>query len=256
MKIAFIRPNIFLFTTFALGIAITSTFMYCVNFKLDFYSYLVKSYNRNLLTLINNFFIFGIGIVGSIWTYINYKRTNNIQFVFFYYFICSHTFEPLSILKYYFLNHELNLEFYYYMKIYNLITVFSLLNLFFLSLHICDFQIKSITYTIYLIFTFSIIYISLAPVNAYEHTNMNNSFLGIENHKFYVNLLLLLTSANFLVAFLRKKTSSYFLLFLSISLILIGIYLKLIEAPYSFIPISIGVSMYLKEAGKLFFYWL
>ncbi|AYE36280.1 hypothetical protein DB313_02100 [Borrelia turcica IST7] len=256
MKITFIKLNIFLFTIFALGITVISTFMYYINFRIDFYNYLIKIYNRNLLILINNFFIFSIGIIGSIWTYIHYKRTNNMQFIFFYCFICSYIFESLSIFKYYFLNHELSLEFYYYMKIYHLITVFSLLNLFFLSLHICDFQIKSITYTIYLIFTFSIIYISLVPINAYEYTNMNNFFFAIGNHKFHVNLFLLLILINFLVAFLRKQTLSYLLLFVSIFLILVGIYLNLIETPYAFIPISIGVSIYLREAGKLFFYWL
>ncbi|WP_373464030.1 hypothetical protein [Borrelia sp. BU AG58] len=256
MRIAFIRLNVFLFTTFVFGIAVISTFMYYANFKVEFYTYFIKNYNRNLPTLINNFFIFSTGILGSIWTYINYKRTNNTQFIFFYCFICSHMFESFSIFKYYFLHHELSLEFYYYTKIHHLITVFSLLNLFFLSLHICDFQIKSITYTAYLIFTFSIIYTSLAPINAYEHTNMNDYLFGTGNHKFHVNLFLLLILINFFVAFLRKKTSSYLLLFVSIFLIVVGIRLQLNETPYSFIPISIGVSIYLREAGKLFFYWL
>ncbi|WP_232535936.1 hypothetical protein [Borrelia sp. A-FGy1] len=85
---------------------------------------------------------------------------------------------------------------------------------------------------------------------------MNNFLFAIGNQKFHVNLFLLLILINFLVAFLRKKNLSYLLLLVSIFLILLGIYLNFIEIPYAFIPILIGVSIYLREAGKLFFYWL
>lgn len=254
MKTLFVRLNIFLLTTLILGIIVISIFMYHINFNIKFYTYITKIYNKNLLILVNKFFIFSIGIIGSIWSYINYKRTNNIQFVFFYCFVCSYIIEPISIFKYYFLSNILSLEFYYFMKFYYLITAFSLLNLFFLSLYICDFQIKSITYTIYLIFTFSIIYNSLVPINAYEYTQYLLSSTG--NNRFYVHLFLLLIPINFLVACLRKKNLSYFLLFVSILLIILGIYLNSIEIPYTFIPILIGIPMYLKEAGKVFFYWL
>ncbi|WP_421622758.1 hypothetical protein R5397_02375 [Borrelia sp. MN22-0132] len=254
MKTLFAKLNIFLLTTLVLGIIIISIFMYYINFNINFYTYIIKIYNKNLLILINKFFIFSIGIIGSIWTCINYKRTNNIQFVFFYCFILSYIFEPISIFKYYFLSNILSLEFYYFMKFYNLITVFSLLNLFFLSLYICDFQIKSITYAIFLIFTFSMVYNSLAPINAYEYTK---DFLSpTANNKFYVYLFLLLIPINFLVSCLRKKNLSYFLLFISISLIISGIYLNFIEITYAFIPTLIGAPMYLKESGKVFFYWL
>nr|WP_241763728.1 hypothetical protein [Borrelia hermsii] len=98
------------------------------------------------------------------------------------------------------------------------------------------------------------IYSSLVPINAYDHTY---DFLSsTKNNKFYVYLFLLLIPINFLVACLKKKNLSYLLLFVSILLIISGIYLNSIEIPYAFIPILIGVPMYLKEAGKLFFYWL
>ncbi|WP_075550317.1 hypothetical protein [Borrelia anserina] len=254
MKTLFTKLNIFLLTTVTLGIIVISIFIYYVNFSINFYTYLVKIYNQNLLILVNKFFIFIIGIIGSIWAYINYKRTNNIQFVFFYCFTCIYILDPISIFKYYLLNNILSLEFYYFMKFYHLITVFSSLNLFFLSLYICDFKIKSITYTIYLIFTFSMLYISLVPINAYEHTY--NFFSSTVNNKFYAYLFLLLIPINFLVACLRKKNLSYFLLFVSILLIVLGIYINSIEISYAFIPILIGTPIYLKEAGKLFFYWL
>ncbi|AHH12430.1 Hypothetical protein BHO_0074300 [Borrelia hermsii YBT] len=254
MKTIFAKLNIFPLITFTLGIIVISIFMYHINFNIKLYTYLIKIYNKNLLILINTFFIFSIGIIGSTWAYINYKRTNNIQFVFFYCFICSYILEPISIFKYYLLSNILSLEFYHFMKFYHLITVFSLLNLFFLSLYICGFQIKSITYTIYLIFTFSMIYSSLVPINAYDHTY---DFLSsTKNNKFYVYLFLLLIPINFLVACLKKKNLSYLLLFASILLIVSGFYLNSIEIPYAFIPILIGVPMYLKESGKLFFYWL
>ncbi|AHH06475.1 hypothetical protein BDCR2A_00485 [Borrelia duttonii CR2A] len=54
----------------------------------------------------------------------------------------------------------------------------------------------------------------------------------------------------------KEKNLSYLLLFVSTSLIVLGTYLNLIEIPYAFIPISIGVPIYLQESGKLFFYWL
>ncbi|AWG42787.1 hypothetical protein CR532_02095 [Candidatus Borreliella tachyglossi] len=256
MKMPFIKLNIFLFTIFALGITVLSIFIHYANSNINFYTYLIKIYDRDLLILINKFFIFSVGILGSIWAYINYKRTNNIQFVFFYYFISSYIFEPLSIFKYYFLNEILSLEFYYFMKLYHFITVFSLLNLFFLSLHICDFQIKSITYTTYLILTSAIIYSSLVPINAYDYNHMHDFLFATGNHRFHVDLFLLLILINFLVASLRKANLSYLLLFVSMALIVSGIYFNSIEIPYAFITISIGVPLYLRESGKLFFYWL
>ncbi|ACH94651.1 hypothetical protein ACE4V3_02255 [Borrelia recurrentis] len=254
MKTLFSKLNFFLLTTISLGIIVISIFIYYLNTTINFYNYLSKIYNTNTLALVNKFFIFNIGIIGSIWTYINYKRTNNIQFVFFYCFICFYIIEPIAIFKYYLLSNTLSLELYSLMKFYHLIVIFSLLNLFFLSLYICDFQIKSITYTIYLIFTFSMIYSYLIPINAYQHTN--DFFSPIKNNKLYIYLFLLLILINFLVACLRKKNLSYLLLFVSTSLIVLGTYLNLIEIPYAFIPISIGVPIYLQESGKLFFYWL
>ncbi|WDE73101.1 hypothetical protein CNO14_06705 [Borrelia miyamotoi] len=129
-----------------------------------------------------------------------------------------------------------------------------MLNLFFLSLYICDFQIKSITYTTYLIFTFSMLYSSLVPINAYDQTNY--LLFPTENNRFYVDLTSLLIPINILVAFSRKKNLNYLLIFISIFLIVLGIYLNSIEIPYAFIPSLIGVPMYLREAGKFFFYWL
>ncbi|WP_084538456.1 hypothetical protein [Borrelia persica] len=254
MKTLFLKLNFFLLTTLSLGIIVISIFIYYAHTSINFYNYLIKIYNTNLLTLVNKFFIFNIGVIGSIWTYINYKRTNNIQFVFFYCFICSYILEPIAIFKYYLLSNTLSLELYFFMKFYHLIVIFSLLNLFFLSLYICDFQIKSITYAIYLIFTFSMIYSYLIPINTYQNTN--NFLSPIGENKFYVYLFLLLILINFLVACLRKKNLSYFLLFISISSIILGTYLNFTEMPYEFIPILIGVPIYLKEAGKLFFYWL
>ncbi|BCR08813.1 hypothetical protein BmHG_00413 [Borrelia miyamotoi] len=254
MKILFAKLNIFLSTISILGIIVVSIFVYYINFNINFYLYLIKTYNENFLILVDKFFIFSTGIIGSIWTYINYKRTNNIQFVFFYCFICSFILEPISILKHYLLSHTLSLEFYYFMKFYHLISIFSLLNLFFLSLYICDFQIKSITYTTYLIFTFSMLYSSLVPINAYDQTNY--LLFPTENNRFYVDLTSLLIPINILVAFSRKKNLNYLLIFISIFLIVLGIYLNSIEIPYAFIPSLIGVPMYLREAGKFFFYWL
>ena len=254
MKITFAKFNIFLLTIFVLGLSIISIFMYYINFNSSFYNYFTNIYNKNLLILVDKFCIFTIGIIGSIWTYINYKRTNNIQFVFFYCFICSFILEPISILKHYLLSHALILEFHYFMKFYHLITIFSLLNLFFLSLYICNFQIKSITYTIYLIFTFSILYSSLAPINTHNQTNY--LLFSTANNRFYIDLTLLLIPINILVAFSRKKNFNYLLIFISILLIVIGIYFNSIEMSYSFIPSLIGVPIYLREAGKFFFHWL
>ncbi|WAZ70480.1 hypothetical protein O5404_02255 [Borrelia miyamotoi] len=98
------------------------------------------------------------------------------------------------------------------------------------------------------------LYSSLVPINAYDQTNY--LLFPTENNRFYVDLTSLLIPINILVAFSRKKNLNYLLIFISIFLIVLGIYLNSIEIPYAFIPSLIGVPMYLREAGKFFFYWL
>nr|WP_267508263.1 hypothetical protein [Borreliella afzelii] len=245
--------NLFLFIIFILATLVILIFSY--KYNENYQNYVIEIYNNNFIILVNKFAIFIAGIIGSLWSYINYKRTNNIQFIFFYCFISSYTLEPILISEDFFLKNNLNSSYYLFTKFILFINTFSLLNLFFLSLYICDFKIKSIHYTIYIILTFACIYSYIIPINSYENSQ-NYSILKIESTKFYIDAFLLLILINFIVAFLRKKSFDYFFLFVSMLLILSGIYLNLLRIPYAFLPILIGVPIYLKKSGKIFFYWL
>ncbi|AJA90231.1 membrane protein [Borreliella chilensis] len=250
-----ISINLFLFIIFILAMLVILIFSYKIKYNENYQNYFLEIYNNNFILLINKFVIFVIGILGSLWAYINYKRTNNIQFILFYCFISSYTLEPILISEDFFLKNNLNSNYYLFTKFILFINAFSLLNLFFLSLYICDFKIKSIHYTIYIILTFACIYSYTMPINSYENSQ-DYSILKIESTKFYINAFLLLISTNFLVAFLRKKNFDYFFLFISMILIVSGIYLNLLKIPYSFLPISIGIPIYLKKSRKIFFHWL
>ncbi|WP_367773220.1 hypothetical protein [Borreliella burgdorferi] len=247
--------NLFLFIIFTLATIVILTFSYKIKYNENYQNYILEIYNNNFIILVNKLTIFIAGIIGSLWSYINYKRTNNIQFIFFYCFISSYTLDPILISEDFFLKNNLNSSYYLFTKFILFVNTFSLLNLFFLSLYICDFKIKSIHYTIYIILIFACIYSYTMPINSYENSQ-NHGILKIENTKFYIDAFLLLILTNFIVAFLRKKSFDYFFLFVSMLLILSGIYLNLLKMPYAFLPISIGIPIYLKKSGKIFFYWL
>ncbi|WPM05903.1 hypothetical protein QIA41_02240 [Borreliella sinica] len=247
--------NLFLFIIFILITSVILIFSYKIQYNENYQNYILEIYNNNFIMLVNKFTIFITGIIGSLWSYINYKRTNNIQFILFYCFISSYTLDPIMISEDFFLNNNLNSSYYLFAKFILFVNTFSLLNLFFLSLYICDFKIKSIHYTIYIILTFACIYSHTMPINSYENTQ-GYGILKIESTKFYIDAFFLLILINSIIAFLRKKTLDYFLLFISMLLILSGIYLNLLRMPYAFLPISIGTLIYLKKSGKIFFYWL
>ncbi len=201
--------NLFLFIIFTLATIVILTFSYKIKYNENYQNYILEIYNNNFIILVNKLTIFIAGIIGSLWSYINYKRTNNIQFIFFYCFISSYTLDPILISEDFFLKNNLNSSYYLFTKFILFVNTFSLLNLFFLSLYICDFKIKSIHYTIYIILIFACIYSYTMPINSYENSQ-NHGILKIENTKFYIDAFLLLILTNFIVAFLRKKALTIF----------------------------------------------
>lgn len=89
--------NLFLFIIFILATIVILTFSYKIKYNENYQNYILEIYNNNFIILVNKLTIFIAGIIGSLWSYINYKRTNNIQFIFFYCFISSYTLDPILI---------------------------------------------------------------------------------------------------------------------------------------------------------------
>lgn len=122
--------NLFLFIIFILATIVILTFSYKIKYNENYQNYILEIYNNNFIILVNKLTIFIAGIIGSLWSYINYKRTNNIQFIFFYCFISSYTLDPILISEDFFKKQsKFKLLFVY--KIYPFCKYFSLLNLFF-----------------------------------------------------------------------------------------------------------------------------
>lgn len=134
--------NLFLFIIFILATIVILTFSYKIKYNENYQNYILEIYNNNFIILVNKLTIFIAGIIGSLWSYINYKRTNNIQFIFFYCFISSYTLDPILISEDFFLKNNLNSSYYLFTKFILFVNTFFIIKFIFSQFIYMRFQNK------------------------------------------------------------------------------------------------------------------